>query len=207
MPPTSALSVLCDNSLNGLPLLDLLYHGDLLPQFHLWSNSPDGELVRKKILAAKKQKNEEQQRLNGWMPRRIEKKDTVEWHLLGDEWLRPENLQLSLDVASRRLELRAHREVNGVMMAGAEVTADGGAKNDKQKKKDDDKDNENGKETFSTIREIRQSFTLPEDVDLERLQSTWQPDRCTLILSAPRKLPRVEKDDESSPVPIKIIRK
>lgn len=198
MSPAS-LAVLCDKTNNGIPLMDLLY-GDAFPQLHMWSTSPD--LLKKKLIAAKILKNNEEQKCNNrWTPQRVDKKEIVEWHLLGEDWIQPENIDLSLDVANRRVELRAHREVTG-SMKNVETAEEQKTTGNEKKEGDDD-----GQEEFSTIREIRQRFTLPEDVDLEKLQSTWQPERSTLVLSAPRKVQSVEKETENVPVPIKIIRK
>lgn len=168
---------------------------------------------KEKPSSKKKQKSEVTHRLaketdaQALMPRRVDKEDSVEWHLRGHEWMRPEDVQMNLDVPKRRLELCVRREDNTKVPCAKHSARENQEKTEDTTGTAEQQEDDNCPDcsTFSSLRQMKRAFTLPEEIDLDKLQANLSSDRSAFVLSAPLKRKREPAND--APVPIKIIRK
>lgn len=136
-----------------------------------------------------------------WGPRRVDHPDSVEWHLEGDsEWIRPQDVRLSLDADSRTVEVRARREeTEGVPCEDCK------AKEEKEEEEQETRPCPQCTTSFTSIRETRRAFTLPEDVDVDQLEASLTSDGSAFVVTAPRK--RSLPAETADRIPLKILRK
>lgn len=133
-----------------------------------------------------------------WNPRRVDKDDSVEWHLEGDtEWIRPQDVEVSVDSAHRTVDFRAKREKTQTISCG----------NKKHNSEEEPSEKCPNCSTVTSMRETTRSFTLPDDVDLDKVEANMSSDHSSFVIRAPRKRPlSYSQSPENLRIPVKISR-